>query len=265
VRYFPFLALFFALLVLAFRADAAGSIERAEQEARAQAELERTRRDPFVDVAAIDRLMNAAEAFPPGIVQLEAWMFGAETYARLGRKDLAAPLWRRVARGEEPVLRAAAATALVQDEIARGDLERARQDAGGDPGLLRKVRVAERRHRVHFASIAVIAATFVLGTIAVVRARRVASRISLVSILAVDAYVIAGGFLATRYEGGTARPFLYLGLALLPILLLARAWGAAGSGRWRARALRAALSAASALGAAFLVLEHVDVLEGLGL
>ncbi|MDB4995280.1 MAG: hypothetical protein JWM74_2712, partial [Myxococcaceae bacterium] len=58
---------------------------------------------------------------------------------------------------------------------------------------------------------------------------------------------------------------------LVPLLLIARAWGAvAGSGestgRW-SRAFRAGLSAASVLAAGFLVLESVDVayLEGFGL
>ncbi|MDF2697492.1 MAG: hypothetical protein K0S65_5875, partial [Labilithrix sp.] len=82
------------------------------------------------------------------------------------------------------------------------------------------------------------------------------------------AYVaLAGAALATGYEEGRARPFLLFGVVLVPLLLVARAWSAAGSTRALARAARAVLCATSALAAAFLVLEHVDVayLEGLGL
>jgi hypothetical protein len=302
VRFVVLLGALFAMLVLAVPASAVGAIEKAEEEERALrfdsalveyekvegavasqriawlrarsegdfgplATLERTRRDPSVDIAAIDRLMSAAEGFPPGLVRLEAWMFGAETYERLGRTDLAVPLWKRVADGDDPILRAAAAGPLVRHRLARGDRAGAREDAGDDAALVRLVRVASMRHRVRLASLVVIATTFVLGTIAVVRAPRSHSAVSLLSIVAVVAYVVAGGLLARQYEGGSARPFLVLGLALLPILLLARAWGAAGSRSLRARAMRAALCAASALGAAFVVLEQVDAayLEGLGL
>jgi len=86
--------------------------------------------------------------------------------------------------------------------------------------------------------------------------------------LAYAAYVaVFGGLLASGYEAGTTRPFLYFGLVLLPIVLLARAWAAAGGESIAARGGRAALCAMSAAAAAFLVLEVVDVsfLDGVGL
>ncbi|MBX3223094.1 MAG: hypothetical protein KF795_21455 [Labilithrix sp.] len=82
------------------------------------------------------------------------------------------------------------------------------------------------------------------------------------------AYVALGGAaLASGYEAGRAQPFLLFGATLVPILFFARAWAAAGSTRARSRAARAAVACASALAAAFLVLEHADGdwLRGLGL
>jgi hypothetical protein len=277
VRFLVVLGVLAATLVVlasAFAGEPSSAIAKrdatatdSDEQERARAELERARRNTAIDVASLDRLMAAADEFPAGVVRLEAWMFGAETYARLGRSDLAVPLWRRVGRGEDPVLRAAAATALVRHWIARGELDAAREDAGEHAQLIRMVSVARMRSRVRFAALAVIAATFVLGSVAMVRATRSRSKVSVFAIVAFAAYVAAGGVLATRYEHGTARPFLLLAIVLVPILLLARAWGAAGSRDWRARAMRAALCAASALGAAFVVLEQTDAtyLEGLGL
>jgi hypothetical protein len=82
---------------------------------------------------------------------------------------------------------------------------------------------------------------------------------------------LLGGLLASTYETGNAKPFLLFGAGLVPLLLLARAWGAVAEsgeskGRW-SRVGRAGLSAASVIAAGFLVLESVDVayLEGFGL
>jgi hypothetical protein len=135
---------------------------------------------------------------------------------------------------------------------------------------------ALRRHKLHLASIAALTSAGVLALIAFVRAARAGrlaavidrTRASSRLVIAYCAYVaVAGGMLASGYEEGTARPFLLFGVLLVPLLLIARAWGAAGSPARAARSLRAGLCATSALGAAFLVLEHVDVgyLEGLGL
>src|SRR5262249_49792385 len=72
------------------------------------------------------------------------------------------------------------------------------------------------------------------------------------------AYVaIAGGAIAARYEGGDPSPFHAIGVVLLPVALLARAWGAAGAPPWPARALRAGRAASSAVAASFLALEKV--------
>jgi hypothetical protein len=126
------------------------------------------------------------------------------------------------------------------------------------------------------ASLATVGALVVLAGGAIARAvrggrssvLRAEIRKSAGLIAAYATYVaVAGGALAAGYEDGNARPFLLFGIVLAPLLALARGWAAAGSTTAAARALRAIVAAASALGAAFLVLESVDVayLEGLAL
>jgi hypothetical protein len=281
----------------ALRLDpSAASAARAEQRGttiRARSEgdfaplvaLERVRRDPrlAVDGRAIDDLVRAAEGFPPGLVRVEAWVLAAEAYSsRLHRADDAVLMWRRIATDPhaDAVVGRAAIHSLVGHHVARGDHAAASTALAlrspVDPDLAREVRRAARRHWLHLASIVVITTVVGLAAIAIARAFR-AGRLAAVLartrasgrlVLGYAAYVgIAGAVLATGYEDGTARPFLVFGAVLAPLLFLARAWGAAGSPTRSARGLRAALCASSALGAAFLSLEHVDVryLESLGL
>ena len=263
----------------ALRARSEGSFEPL-------ARLERVRRDPSLssDAAAIDDLVRAADSFRPGIVRVEAWMLAAEAYAnRLGRPADAVPLWQRIARDPhaDGIVAGAAARALVEHHLARGELASAEAavelaGASADATLTRDVRRAVRRHSIHLAALGIIALVVVFASVAIGRAARSGRHLVVLArarasgrlVLAYAAYVaIAGAALASGYEHGTARPFLVFGAVLVPLLLLARAWGAAGSQAGPARGLRALLCATGALGAAFLVLEHVDVayLEGLGL
>jgi hypothetical protein len=271
----------------AMRASSRAAVLRARSEGGfgPLAALERVRRSPALasDPREVDGLVRAAEAFPPGMVRVEVWAFAAEAYgSRLGRPDDAIPLWQRVATdpAADPVVAESAIASLARLHLARGDLASAEAVVAtsprADPKLVRDVRRAVRRRAIHIGAIAVIAAALALAALAVGRAARAgrlgavlgATRRSTALVLGFAAYVaVAGGLLATGYEDGNARPFLLFGAALLPILLVARAWAAAGAPSRSARGLRAALCATSALGAAFLVLEHVDViyLEGLGL
>lgn len=263
----------------ALRARSEGSFEPL-------AKLERVRRDPKLasDPPAIDALVREAESFPPGLVRIEVWVLAAEAYAhRLDRPEDAALLWRRITldRHADGVAAAAAARSLVSHHLARGDLAAAEEvvalaGARADVSLASDVRRAIRRRGLHLGALAVIVLATALAAFAIgkaVRARRhrfvlARARASSRLVIAYAAYVaLAGAALASGYEAGTARPFLLFGAVLVPLLLVARAWGAAGSPAPAARGVRAALCAASALGAAFLVLEHVDVgyLEGLGL
>jgi hypothetical protein len=268
---------------------------RAEQRAKALREraeggfgplvtLERVRRNPALssDARAIDELVKASATFPPGIVRVEAWAFAAEAYARrLARPNEALELWRRVASdpATDPVLARATIKSLAMHHIARGELAEAQAAAAlplADQELVRDIKRVVRRHYMHSASIGTIALALLLAAAAIARAARAGrlrevlarARASSRLIVGYAAYVASGGaLLASGYEDGTALPFLLLGATLVPLLLLARAWAAAGSSAPRARGLRAALCATSALAAAFLVLERTDVtyLEGLGL
>ncbi len=86
--------------------------------------------------------------------------------------------------------------------------------------------------------------------------------------IAFVAYLVgAGGMLASSYETGNAAPFVFFGLSVLPLLFVARAWGAVGSPGAAARTGRAVLCAVGVLAAAFLLLDAVNptYLEGFGL
>ena len=220
-------------------------------------ELEHARRDPGADV---DRLAVAADAYPPGLVRAEAWVFAADTHARRGRVAAAIPLWRKAARDPkaDPVLAHAAIRSAVRAHLEAGDLAEASVDLEwlDDAGAAKDVARAQRRRYVHYACI--LAIVVVLGA-AGRGARRLTTR-AIGPVLAFSAFVaLAGACLAWGYEGASAAPFLWFGLALVPLLLAARAW------RRGPRALRAAACALSVLAAAFLVLEQTGHLDGLGL
>jgi hypothetical protein len=272
----------------AMRAEQRAAAIRARSEGGFQplVALERVRRDPKLasDPNAIDDLVRRAETFPSGLVRIEVWVLAAEAYTRrLDRPADAVGLWRRIIVDPQtdPITAAAAARSLATYHLARRDIGAAEEAVAlagpkADATLARDVERVARRRTLHLGAIGTIAVAVVAAAVAFTRARKAGrlsavierARASSVIVFAYAAYVAIGGaVLATGYEEGTARPFLLFGAVLVPLLLLARAWGAAGAATGRARGLRAGVCAASALAAAFLVLEHVDVayLEGLGL
>ena len=270
------------------RAEARAATLRthAEGEFVPYAKLERVRRDPSLssDPRVVADLVREAESFPAGLVRVEVWVMAAEAYAhRFGRPLDAEALLGRVLADPlaDRVVAQKAARDLVVLRLGRGDLagaEDAIRSAGvrADPSLARDVRRALRRRNMHIASIAVLLAMVVLAIRAAAlavrrgggaRMRHAVARTWKLA-LAYAAWVAVGGaLLASGYEAGTTKPFVYFGIVLVPIVLLARAWAAAGSESAGARGGRAALCAMGALAAAFLVLEGVDVtfLDGMGL
>jgi hypothetical protein len=181
----------------------------------------------------------------------------------------------------DPLTRKQAARQLVEAMVARGDIDGARTEAHARADLLdarfvattdRLVRRRTLRHLALLAAAALVAFSVGSATRAVrkgrgaVVGRAVRKLTPLVVVFA--AYIgVVGGLLASSYESGNAKPFLVLGVAVVPVFLLARVWSAAGSATVRARAARAAAAATGAMAMAFLVLDALDpaYLEGFGL
>jgi hypothetical protein len=248
--------------------------------------LESVRRDPKAsdDGPSIDALAHDAESFPPGPTRSEAWMVCADAYlARLHRRADGEAALRRVIDDPkaDALMRRQAASELVDALIDDGNLEGARDTAQTmakllDARMMKRVVVAVRRRWLHRTSIADLAFFVLLAAFAVARAAshgafadvRRALRGSVVFAVGFALYVaLTGGALASAYETGNAEPFLVFGAVLVPIVVLARAWGAAGSGAAGARFGRAMVCASAVFAAAFLVLETVNAqyLEGFNL
>jgi hypothetical protein len=210
-------------------------------------------------------------------------MLVAEAYlGRLERPADALPLLRDVVAdpAADPLSARQARRELVGALERLGDFEgaaRAANAAGADPELGHKLAIQARRRYMHIASIAALG--LFLGAAAVGIGRRLQQsaaqvkaalrKFATVTIAFALWSGVLGGLLASTYETGNAKPFLLFGAGLIPLLLLARAWGvvAGGASGRASRVARATLSAASVVAAGFLVLESVDVayLEGFGL
>jgi putative copper export protein len=132
------------------------------------------------------------------------------------------------------------------------------------------------RRGVRYGSAATLGAFGLLALIAMVRASRrqalddawqALRKVAPVAVVFVAFIALAGGTLASKYESGNATPFYALGLMVLPLVLLARAWGAVGSSSRAARASRALLCGGAIASAAFMLLESLNpaYLEGFGL
>ena len=170
---------------------------------------------------------------------------------------------------------------LVDALLAGGKLDQATDEARAntsrlDPPFVARVLRLARRPTWTLAAIADLTAFFAMAFLAIVRTRptrtwgSVVRSIRQLTPLAVGfaAYVaLVGGELAAQYETGNAGPFLVLGAAVVPLVLVARAWSAASSGSLAARIGRALLCTTSVFAAAFLVLRAVraEYLDGFGL
>lgn len=224
--------------------------------------LDRVKNDPALanDPQAIDELVREADGAPEGAERADAWALAAEAYAqRLGRPADAERLDRKIKddAAADPVVRRKAKSDLVGLLVDRRAYDEAEEVARGEDALERNVTKARRTHRLSLASIATLVALASLAVLGLVRGARtkIAPALKRLSPLALGyaAYLAIGGaILASKYEAGTARPFLFFGAALFPLLVLARAWSAAGSSSLNARVGRAAVCAAGVASAAFL-------------
>lgn len=246
--------------------------------------LEEVRRDPkkASDEAAIDALLVDARGFPQGRVRTEALLFVAEALrSRLSEPRRAAAIYEELLAdpASDDLLRSLALSSLVAVYRELGDLEAARLAVDRSPGLAPALRSEVhrlvRRGHVKIASLALVSALAVVGAASFARAARSmpvheATR-EIVRPLAV-AFALylgaAGAVLVRLYGAGDVRPFLWLGLGVLGIDVIARAWRIGSSDtRAAARAARALACAAGVLAVAFLALERADAgyLESFGL
>jgi hypothetical protein len=261
-------------------------LARSEGSFAPLARLEHVRRDSTLssDPSAIDWLERDAKTFPPGTVRVEARMLIAEAWlGRLQRPGDAIAELRAVANDShaDPLTASLAERELVQALADRGDIAEAAAEARAHANLLdthfvRGVHLLARRRWQRRAAISVLAAFAGLAAVALVRARRrgtlgeagrAVGVLAPVAVAFVAFVALAGGTLASHYESGNAMPFILLGAAALPLVLVARAWGAVGSPRRMARIGRAALCGATVLAAAFALLDVMspEYLEGFGL
>jgi hypothetical protein len=247
------------------------------------AQLESVRRDPAAssDPRAIDALAASADSFPPGETRGEARMLCAEAYiSRLARRADGEAALRKVV--DDPradgLLRREAANLLITALIDDGDLSAAQTTVVAlgrtlDARMGQRVTELVRRRRVHIAAVIDLALFALLAGVAIGRAvfRGASAEVVLALkamlplVFAFAAYAaVAGAALASGYEAGNATPFFAFGIALVPVAIGARAWGAAGSAATAARTGRAVMSATAVLAVAFLTLETINgqYLEG---
>ncbi len=250
------------------------------------ARLERVRHDPALssDPSVVEALAREADTFPPGMVRVEARMLVAEAWlGRLHRPEAAIPLLRQVTSDPkaDPLTARLAERELVDTLIDLDRLDEAQGEASArasllEPTFVKQVRRLRVRRRVRFGAEGALLLFALLASMAFARAGRDGSlgragralrSLAPVAGLFVALVAVAGGTLASRYESGNAAPFYALGAAVLPLVLLARAWGAVGSARRAARAARAAVCAAAVVAMAFVLLETLDpqYLTGFGL
>jgi len=259
---------------------------RSEDGFRPLVRLESVRRDPGAssDPAAIDALARDLESFPPGLVRVEARMVVADAWlGRMHRPDDAiAQLRLVVADPKTDVLTGRLAEREVVDALAdEGRLDEAVAEAHShrtklDARFVRQVEHLIVRRRIRMGSEGVLAAFGLLALVALGRAAvagkigaagRALKDLAPVALPFVAFLAIAGGWIATKYESGNSTPFYLLGAAVLPLVLLARAWSAVGSPSPAARMARSLLCAATVAAAAFTLLDRLDprYLEGFGL
>lgn len=248
------------------------------------ARLEEVRRDPQRgrDRGAIEALARDVEAFPPGRVRAEGRVFVAVAWwRRLGDPARAiAPFEAAVLdRSGDRLTRALALSELSALRRERGEVRAALRLTDREPDLSPSLRAElgrlVRRETIHTASLVALGAIVAAGLGAMgwlaIRARDVRdlpSRLVRPTGLGLALYLGGAGALIVRVHGDAdVRPFLWMGIALFALDVIARAFRLAAGRRAIVRAVWASACVAGVLAAAFLAVERasVDYLEGIGL
>jgi hypothetical protein len=232
------------------------------------------------DPKAISR--RDVAGFPEGRVRSEARLVAAEAFwHRLGEPRRAAALLEEVLAdpAADRLTRGLAISELVAVDRELGDLGAARAAVDRYPDLAPSLRIEvlrlSRRVSLRSASLAVLAALVLIGAASIARAARKkplreVGR-ALRSPLPIAFALYLGGasaILVRLYGNADPRPFLWLGLGVLSVATIARAWRLGSTDqRPAARIARALICAAGVLAAAFLALERTDAgyLESFGL
>jgi tetratricopeptide (TPR) repeat protein len=274
-----------ARFALTARARAADLEAHAEGGFAPLARLSTVRRDPTTsnDRAAIEALAQDVAAFPPGRVRGEAALVLADAWwHHLNEPRRAvAPLEAAVADvAGDPLTRGFALSELARLHRDLGELDAALALVERFPDLApattKEVRTLVRRARLRGASTAVLLALGVLGLASAIRAaprvgglRELPRAVVPPFAVAFSLYLGGAAAVLVRLRGdGDTRPFVWLGLGVLAVLAVARAWRLGwGAGGPSARAARALLCAAGVIAVAFLAVERTDAsyLESLGL
>ncbi len=246
------------------------------------------RRDPqrMADRAAIEALARDLEAFPAGRVRAEARISVAEAWwHRLGEPEQAIAQYEAAVAdaGADRLTRSVALSELWTLRRQRGEIREALAvvDRAPDvsPNLTVVVRRAWRREQARGAAFAVLGVLGAVGAAALVRlalaardVRDLPGQVVRPSVVAFSLYLGGAGAVLVRLRGdGDTRPFLWLGLGVLALAVIARAVPlalpvATGARRPAARAIWAAACALGVMAAAFLAVERTDpsYLEGIG-
>ena len=246
------------------------------------ARLDEVRRDPrrSGDRAEILALERALGSFPGGRVRAEARLFVAEAWRRLGEPARALPPLEAAVADDsaDRLTRALALAELCALRQERGELREAlavvERDPALSPAMTEKMRRLTRRERLRGLAALVLGGLGAVGMGSIATLAKRARDLRDLPALLVRPLGVAfalglggAGALLARAQGGDARPFVWLGLGVLAVGVVARAFRLAAGGRRRARAVWAAACVAGVVAVAFLAAERTDAayLDPLGL
>jgi tetratricopeptide (TPR) repeat protein len=249
------------------------------------ARVEALRRDALkrADRAAIEALGRDADGFPDGRVRAEAHLLVAEAWWHvLGEPERAIAAFEAAVddASGDPLTRALALADLCALRQLRGELRQALASTERQPALspalhatLKRLVRRERIRAVAFGVTGLLAAIGVASVaqlaLAAGRARDVFRRVVRPLPALASAFLAGGGALLVRADGGAdPRPFLWLGLGIFLLDVVARAFRLAiGGGSRRVRLAWAGVCVVGVFCAAFLAAERVepDYLDGFGL
>ena len=248
-------------------------------------QLERARRTPDIEhnIGALEALLGASASFPNGRVRGEAKLLVGLAFAinathrarasaileEVVNDVFAAPSTRKQALRSNAEL-------LWEIDVREGIRTVSRHREIASLELIMDAAKRERRfwaHRIAIGFVFFFGGNALFAILRGAKGRRFIGatlRKRAVRSIAFGAFVGATGAIGVSfYERGHALPFLLLGGAISAIAVFADAWRIAGAGQKGERprsVLRASLSIAATLSAAFLILESIDVryLEAFG-